>query len=220
MGSQVEITEEVRAYVGRMSLREPEILTEIRERAAATPLGDMQVTPEEGQFLNVLVRATGARRAVEVGVFTGYSLISTALAIPDGGTVVACEVNAEWAAEAMAFARRAEVADRIDLRIGDARRSLAELRAEPGARGSFDFAFLDADKANYLAYYEDLLDLLRPGGLLVVDNVLWEGAVADDSVRDPDTAALRAFNAAVLADDRVHFSMLPFADGLTIVVKR
>lgn len=220
MGSQVEITPKIRDYVSTMSLREPDSLREIRRTTARMPVGDMQVTPEEGQFLNVLVRATGARRALEVGVFTGYSLIATAMALPEDGTVIACEINPHWAEIALEHARRVGVADRIDLRVGDARESLTRLSAEPGAPGSFDFAFLDADKPNYLAYYEAILTLLRSGGVLVVDNVLWSGLVAEESAADEDTTALRAFNAAVLADDRVHLSMLPFADGITIVVKR
>jgi predicted O-methyltransferase YrrM len=180
----------------------------------------MQISPEQGQFLSVLVKAIGARRTLEVGVFTGYSLLSTALALPDDGQVVALDINAEWSAMALEYCKRAGVADKVELRIGDARQSLAALLREEGAAGSFDFVFIDADKEGYTAYYEAALRLLRPGGLVVVDNVLWHGAVVDDSAQDSETRALREFNLRLHHDERVDLSLIPFADGLTFAVKR
>ncbi|MCW7944034.1 methyltransferase [Streptomyces hygroscopicus] len=220
MRIQLDVTESVQNYVADHSLREPEVLRELREFTGAMPERNMQISPEQGQFMRLLLRAVGARRTLEVGVFTGYSLLSTALALPADGVVTACDISDEWAKVALDHCERAGVAGKVDLRIGDARATLATLVAEEGAAGSYDFAFLDADKPGYEQYYEHALTLLRPGGLLVADNVLWSGNVVDDSVQDEDTRALRAFNSKVYADDRVHISMLPYADGLTLAVKR
>ncbi|BCJ68056.1 O-methyltransferase [Polymorphospora rubra] len=220
MRIQVDLSKELQDYVTASSLREPQILAELREYTSALPLHLLQISPEQGQFLRVLVSALRVRKAVEIGVFTGYSLLCTALALPPTGTVVACEISEEWAAIAIDHCKRAGVADRVDVRVGDARVTLDALLAEPGARGSFDFVFIDADKENYEAYYEAGLELLRPGGLVLVDNVLWKGAVIDDEAQDDETRALRAFNAKVRDDDRVDLSMLPFADGLTFALKR
>lgn len=220
MRTQVQLSEELQDYVADMSLREPPVLAELREKTSALPLHLMQVSPEQGQFLRLLVRAIGARRALEVGVFTGYSLLCTAMALPADGSVVACDVDEEWAAMAMDHCKQAGVADKVDLRIGDARRTLADLIEREGAAGTFDFVFIDADKEGYETYYEAALTLLRPGGLVLVDNVLWHSAVLDDSVQDSETRALRAFNEKVRNDDRVELSMIPFADGLTFALKR
>ncbi|WP_105970506.1 O-methyltransferase [Streptomyces geranii] len=220
MRIQVDVNEALQDYVADISLREPDLLQELRIRTSELPLALMQISPEQGQFISLLVKATGARRALEVGVFTGYSLLSTALALPEGGSVVALDISEEWSAMARDFAERAGVADRIDLRIGDARTSLDALLLEEGAAGSFDFVFIDADKENYEAYFEAALKLLRTGGLIVVDNVLWHGAVLDETQQDSETTALRAFNAKVRDDKRVDLSVLPYADGLTFAVKR
>jgi predicted O-methyltransferase YrrM len=220
MRIQLAITEDVQNYVADVSLREPDVLRALRAETAQRPERNMQVSPEEGQFLHVLVRAIGARKALEVGVFTGYSLVSTALALPEGGSVIACDISEQWAAVALDYCHRAGVADKVDLRVGDARETLAALIAEPEAVGTFDFVFLDSDKTGYDTYYEAALTLLRPGGLLVADNVLWSGHVADPSIQDEDTCALRDFNAKLLKDARVDISMIPFADGLTFAVKR
>lgn len=220
MRIQVDITEQLQDYVAKVSLREPDVLRDLRAVTSELPERNMQISPEQGQFLRVLVRAVGARRGLEIGVFTGYSLVSTALALPADGTVVACDVSERWTAVALEHCRRAGVAHKVDLRIGDARQTLAALAAEPAAVGTFDFAFLDADKTGYQTYLEAALTLLRPGGLIVADNVLWSGDVADESVQDEETRALRAFNAKLVDDDRVDISMLPVADGLTLAVKR
>ncbi|MGH3908085.1 MAG: class I SAM-dependent methyltransferase [Pseudonocardiaceae bacterium] len=220
MRIQVELTDTLQSYIADVSLRESDLLCELREKTAALPEHLMQISPEQGQFLNLLVRAVGAKRALEVGVFTGYSLVVTALALPADGTVVGCDINEEWSAVALEYCERAGVADKVDMRIGDARETLAGLVAQEGAAGSFDFVFIDADKEGYEAYYEAALTLLRPGGLIVVDNVLWHGAVVDDTAQDQETRALRAFNAKLHHDNRVDLSLIPFADGLTFALKR
>ncbi|WP_030201035.1 class I SAM-dependent methyltransferase [Streptomyces sp. NRRL S-87] len=220
MRIQVEVNEALQDYVASISLREPEVLKDLRAETSKLPLSLMQISPEQGQFLSLLVKSTGVKKALEIGVFTGYSLIATALALPEGGTVTALDISEEWTAIAREYAARAGVADRIDLRIGDARASLDALLAREGEAGSYDFVFIDADKENYWAYYEAALTLLRPGGLVVVDNVLWHGAVLDPSAQDSETVALRAFNAKVRDDDRVELSVLPVADGLTFALKR
>jgi O-methyltransferase len=219
MRIQVNPTAELQDYVARMSLREPDVLRNLRARTDALPERLMQISPEQGQFLGVLLRAIGATRAIEIGVFTGYSLLSTALALPDHGTVIGCDTSTEWTSIAMDFCRQAGVADKVDLRIGDAAETLRQLVREEAA-GTFDFVFIDADKTGYASYFDLALTLLRTGGLIVVDNVLWHSAVIDDTVRDDETEALRAFNARVLEDKRVDISLVPFADGLTFAVKR
>lgn len=220
MRIQVDVNEALQDYVASISLREPDVLRDLRVKTSELPLSLMQISPEQGQFISLLVKAIGAKKALEVGVFTGYSLLATALALPEGGSVVALDISEEWTAIARDFAERAGVSDKVDLRIGDARASLDALLLEEGAAGSFDFVFIDADKENYWAYYEAALTLLRPGGLVVVDNVLWHGAVLDATKQDSETTALRAFNLKVRDDKRVELSVLPFADGLTFALKR
>jgi O-methyltransferase len=220
MRIQVTITEQLQDYIADVSLSEPAPLRELREQTSRLDKRNMQISPEQGQFLSVLLRAIGARRTLEVGVFTGYSLLRTALTLPAGGRVTACDISEEWAKTALWHCERAGVADKVDFRIGDARETLAALVEEEGAAGGYDFVFLDADKQGYETYYEYGLTLLRPGGLLVADNVLWSGLVIDESAQDDETRALRAFNTTLREDDRVDLCMLPFADGLTLAVKR
>ena len=186
---------------------------------AATPAHRMQVSPEQGAFMQLLVKLLGARWTLEVGTFTGYSALVVAEALPDDGRVIACDVSEEWTSVGRPFWERAGVADKIDLRLKPAVDTLEELIAS-GDAGSFDFAFIDADKVNYDAYYERCLTLLRRGGVIGIDNVLWGGRVADERVRDDDTRAIRALNAKVNTDDRVDATMLPIGDGLTLAVKR
>ncbi|MFF0380392.1 class I SAM-dependent methyltransferase [Actinoplanes missouriensis] len=219
MFTQVELSEELCGYVRDVSLRDSPLLSELRDETRSLPVASMQVSAEQGQFLSTLVRAVGARRTLEVGVFTGYSLVSTALALPPDGTIVACDVSAEWTQVAMRYCERAGVAGKVDLRLGPAADTLRGLRAE-GRDGTFDFAFIDADKESYEQYYELALALVRPGGTLVFDNVLWSGLVVDDSTTDPETVALRDFNARRRSDERIDLSVLPYADGLTVAVKR
>jgi predicted O-methyltransferase YrrM len=219
---QIRLTDALEDYITNVSLREPNLLRELRDKTGGLPEREriMQISPEQGQFLHLLVRAVGAKRALEVGTFTGYSLLCTALALPADGTVVACEISKEWAAIALEYCQRAGVADKVDLRIGDARETLAGLVEREGLAASFDFVFIDADKEGYEAYYEAALTLLRSGGLIVVDNVLWHGDVVNDTVQDGETRALRTFNAKLHHDERVDLSLIPFADGLTFALKR
>jgi caffeoyl-CoA O-methyltransferase len=206
-------------YLLDHSLREHPVQRELREATRGMEHGGMQIGPEQGQLMALLVRLLGAKRTIEVGVFTGYSALSVALALPPGGRIVACDVSEEWTAMARGYWAKANVADRIDLRIAPALETLDAL-IEEGEAGRYDFAFIDADKSNYPGYYERCLALLRKGGLVAVDNTLWSGAVADPSKTDKDTVAIRAFNDAVHADARVDMSMLPIGDGLTLALKK
>jgi len=191
----------------------------LREETAARPDSSMQLSPEQGQFLGLLVRLIGVRQAIEVGVFTGLSSLHIALAMPAGGRLIACDVNTESTAIARRYWQAAGVAEKIDLRIAPAIDTLDALLRD-GGEGRYDFAFVDADKENYHHYYERVLKLLRPGGLAAFDNVLWHGKVVDESVQDADTRAIRDFNAKLHLDDRVWLSLVSIGDGLTLVSKR
>ena len=206
-------------YVLSHSVREPAILKELRAETAKLPMAMMQIGPEQGQFMGLLVELTGAKRAIEVGTFTGYSSLSVALAMPADGRLIACDVSEEYTNIARRYWAKAGVAGKIELKLGPAVATLDGLLAAGGA-GSFDFAFIDADKPNYLQYYERCLKLLRQGGLLAIDNVLWGGDVADPEKNDADTTAIRALNDKVAADERVSLSLLPLGDGLTLARKR
>jgi O-methyltransferase len=212
-------SEELLDYVRGVSLRDDEILRELRAETAELPGGmTMQVMAEEGQLLELLVKLTGARTVVEVGTYTGYSALCMARALPADGRLVTCDITDKWPQIGEEYWRRAGVADRIELRVGPAVETLGELAAKWGP-DSVDFAFIDADKANYGAYYEAVLALLRPGGLIVVDNTLFFGRVIDPAAQDADTVAIRELNARLLDDDRVEISLLPMADGITLVRK-
>jgi len=216
---QTPISPELAAYIRSVSLREPDLLRRLREETASRADASLQVSPEQGQFLGMLVRLTGARRALEVGVFTGLSSLHIALAMPPEGRLIACDVNTESTAIARRYWRQVGVADRIELRLAPALDTLDALFAED-AGGTFDFAFVDADKENYQHYYERVLKLLRPGGLAAFDNVLWHGSVHDDAVQSPDARAIREFNAKLHLDERVWLSLVPIGDGLSLVLKR
>jgi len=215
----VQMDETLQRYLLGASLREAPLLRRLRDETARDPLARMQIAPEQGQFMALLVRLMGAQRAIEVGVFTGYSSICIAAALPADGYLLACDVDEGWTGIAQRYWREAGLAGRIDLRLAPAADTLDAVLAQ-GAAGSFDFMFIDADKTGYAGYYERGLELLRPGGLLVVDNVLWSGRVADPGDEDEDTRALRAFNARLREDERIWLSMLPLADGLTLALKR
>jgi predicted O-methyltransferase YrrM len=206
-------------YLLDVSLREAPPLRRLREETLALPLAAMQISPEQGQLMALLVRLIGARQCLEVGTFTGYSAMAVALALPKDGRVLCCDVDAEYAAIARRHWQAAGVADRIELRLAPALETLDALLAA-GRVESFDFAFIDADKVNYDGYYERTLRLLRPGGLAAIDNVLWSGHVADPAQRDADTDALRALNRKLHGDERIDLSLLPIGDGLTLVRKR
>jgi len=215
----IGLSDTLQEYLLSVSLREPEILRRLREETAAMPRADCQTAPEQGQFMAFLVRLMGARRTLEVGVFTGYSSLWVALALPPDGEMTACDISAEWTAVARRYWAEAGVAGKIDLRLSPAAETLPRLLAE-GRGDSVDFAFIDADKLNYDAYYEGCLALLRPGGLLAIDNVLRHGAVADPQDTAPETGAVRALNRKLLEDERVDISLVPIADGLTLARKR
>jgi predicted O-methyltransferase YrrM len=206
-------------YLLSISLREPDILQQLREETAKHPRGMMQIAPEQGQFMQMLVQLMGARKTLEVGVFTGYSSLCVALALPLNGQIVACDVSEEYTAIARRYWEAAGVANKIALHLGPAINTLDKLIAE-GQAGTFDFAFIDADKENYEVYFERSLQLVRNGGLIVIDNVLWSGKVADPQVQDESTLALRTFNDKLRNDPRVTLSVVPIADGLTLALKR
>jgi predicted O-methyltransferase YrrM len=201
------------AYLMRVGLREPPALATLRDDTAQLPNAQMQVAPEEGAFLGMLVQLTGAERVLEIGTFTGYSSTAMALALPPGGRLTCCDISEEFTARARQAWADAGVEDRVELRIGPALETLAELE---GDGASFDLAFIDADKGNYGAYYEACLRLVRPGGLICIDNVLWSGRVADEGDQDASTVAIRALNEQIAVDERVDLVMLPIADGLTL----
>ena len=215
----LNLDERLYGYLLDHSLREHPVQRELREATRDMKHGGMQIGPEQGQFMGLLAKLIGARRTLEVGVFTGYSALSVALALPADGRVVACDVNEEWTAMARKYWAKANVAERIDLRLAPATETLDKLIAA-GEAGRFDFAFIDADKPNYPAYYERSLVLLRKGGLIAIDNTLWSGAVADPSNNDRDTVAIRAINDFVHGDARVEMSLLPIGDGLTLAMKK
>jgi predicted O-methyltransferase YrrM len=215
----IGLDDRLHQYLLDASLREPPVLARLREETSAHPRAGMQIAPEQGQFMQLLVRLTGARRIVEVGVFTGYSSLAMALALPEDGRILACDVSEEYTAVARRYWDAAGVAARVELVLAPARATL-DARLTAGEAGRYDFAFIDADKGSYLDYYERLLQLLRPGGLVAVDNTLWSGAVADPADPSPDTVALREFNAFLHADERVDLSLVPIGDGLTLARKR
>ena len=215
----IELTEPLYQYLLAHGVREHPALARLRAETAAHPQANMQIAPEQGAFMQLLVRLIGARRCLEVGTFTGYSSLAVALALPADGRLTTCDVSAEFTAIAERHWREAGVAGRIELKLAPALDTLAALVAA-GAAGSFDFAFIDGDKANYPRYAELAIQLLRAGGLLAVDNVLWDGKVADAAVRDADTAGIRALNAMLKSDPRVEVSLVPIADGLYLALKR
>lgn len=206
-------------YLKSVSLREPEVLTQLRLETAQHSMARMQISPEQGQFMALLVQLIGAKKTLEVGVFTGYSSLAVALALPPEGKVVACDISEKYTAIARPYWEQAGVADKIDLRIAPALDTLEQL-LEEGQAGTFDFAFIDADKREYENYYEQALKLVRNGGLIAVDNVLWSGRVADPEVVDNITEAIRAFNQKLSQDQRVTLNLVPIADGLTLALKK
>lgn len=215
----VGLAPDLHAYLVEHGVRESDILRRLREETADLPQHDMQIAPEQGALMALLVGLIGARRCIELGTFTGYSSLAVALALPADGEIVCCDVSEEWTSVARRYWSEAGVADRVDLRLGPALETLDDLIAG-GASGTFDFAFIDASKQEYPDYHERILRLLRQGGLAVYDNVFWDGDVIDDSKTDPDTVGVRRLNDRLLADERVSISMIPVADGLTLVQKR
>jgi predicted O-methyltransferase YrrM len=215
----IPVTDAIWQYLIDVTVREPAVLGKLRDETSRMPSGGMQISPEQGQFMALLIELIGARRAIEVGVFTGYSSLRVALALPADGRLIACDVSEEYTNTARRYWREAGVEEKIELRLGPALATLDALVAQ-GERGTFDFAFIDADKANYGGYYERCLELVRPGGLVAVDNTLWGGAVADANKQDADTRAIRELNAKVADDARVSSSLVPIGDGLLLARKR
>lgn len=216
--SSIQLTPALYEYLHSVSLREPEILRKLREETAAHPNATMQISPEQGQFMAMLVRLVGATKILEVGVFTGYSSTVMALNLPESGTIDALDIDEDFTNIAKRYWKEARVESRVRLHLAPALDTLAQFSAD-GKQGTYDLAFIDADKANYLHYYNHCVDLVRPGGLVLVDNVLWGGDVADPAMADPDTEGIRKLNLHVHQDDRVQISMLPVGDGLTLARK-
>lgn len=213
------MTNSLYEYVLSVSLREPEPLRALREETGKLAEGEWQIAPEQGPFLALLVQLMGAKQCLEVGTFTGYSAAWVASVLPDNGRITCCDISETYSAIARKYWAIAGVAGKIDLKVAPALDTLNQLLAS-GRAGTFDYAFIDADKGNYDIYYEKCLELVRPGGLIAIDNTLWDGKVADPTVTDEDTAAIRALNAKLFTDTRVFLSFLPFADGLTLARKK
>jgi predicted O-methyltransferase YrrM len=214
----LQLDESLYDYLLSVSLRETPILKSLREKTDQLPQAAMQISPDQGQFMALLLKLIGASRVIEIGTFTGYSALVMALALPDDGSIVCCDKSEEWTAIARRYWAKAGIEGKIDLRLGSALETLDELVAA-GKENSFDFAFVDADKVNLPSYFEQCLTLVRPGGLIAVDNVLWGGSVINDDKQDDDTVAIRAFNKQIKDDDRVDISLVPIGDGLTLARK-
>jgi O-methyltransferase len=214
------LTDELYPYYRQVAGRESDVQRRLREETAGLEQANMQISPEQGHFMTLFVAAMGARTALEIGTFTGYSALCIASALPEDGVLVALDIDDQRPAMGRRYWKEAGVADKIDFRLGAATASLDALLEEEGRAGDFDFVFIDADKGNLERYYEQSLRLLRPGGVAAVDNTLWHGKVADAEVDDQDTRAIRAFNLRVLDDPRVELSLVPIGDGLTLLRKR
>jgi len=213
------LDDRLQRYIVAHGARETAVQRDLRRITQRMPRSSMQIGAEQGALMQVLVRVMGARRCLEIGTFTGYSALAVALALPAGGRIVCCDVSEEWTSIARRYWRKAGVAGKIDLRIAPALETLDALLRE-GKAGKFDFAFIDADKANYSKYFERCLKLVRRGGLVAVDNTLWGGSVVNPRNQTVDTRAIRAFNRKLLRDRRVHIALVPVGDGLTLALKR
>ncbi|HEX7028140.1 MAG TPA: class I SAM-dependent methyltransferase [Gammaproteobacteria bacterium] len=214
----LNLTSKLYEYLLSVSLREPRLLRRLREETAGLEMANMQISPEQGQFMGLLVELLQARDIIEVGTFTGYSSLCMAMAMPDDGRLICCDVSKEWTDIARRYWQEAGIEDRIDLRLAPAEDTLQEL-LNNGETGGFDMVFMDADKESYLVYYELGLSLLRPGGLLLADNTLWGGSVAETDETSASTRAIRQFNETLYQDDRISLSLLPVGDGLTLARK-
>jgi caffeoyl-CoA O-methyltransferase len=216
----INITDPLYDYLLENGVRESRVAADLREETRDTiAWHQMQISPEQGAFMAILIRLMGAKRTLEVGTFTGYSALVVAEALPEDGKVIACDVSEEWTAIGRKYWEKAGLAHKIDLRLAPAIDTLNQLLAD-GQKDSFDFAFIDADKSNYDGYYECCLKLLHRGGLIAIDNVLWSGGVVNDELQDDDTQAIRAINRKVIRDERVDATLLPVGDGLTLAIKR
>ena len=216
----VTMTDSLYDYLLAVSVREPQVLADLRAETAKLSEAGMQIAPDQGQFMSLLIKLMGAKRTLEVGTFTGYSALAVALAMPEDGRVIACDVSEEWTSIGRRFWQQAGVAHKIDLRIGPGAETLASLVADDSQHNRFDFAFIDADKGNYGTYYEQCMTLVRPGGVIAVDNVLWGGGVVNENDQSPEVVAIRTLNAKLAQDKRVEVSLVPIGDGLTLARKR
>jgi predicted O-methyltransferase YrrM len=219
MARNIRLTDRLYQYILDHSVREPAVLRELHDETAPMPHAGMQIGADQGQFMGLLARLVGARRCIEIGVFTGYSSIAVALALPTDGKIVACDVSEEWTAVARRYWKKAGVDGKIELRLGAAVETLDAMLAK-GEAGTYDFVFIDADKGNYLDYYERCLKLVRAGGLILFDNTLWSGEVANPENQKADTVALRALNDALHRDERIDLALLAIGDGVTLARKR
>lgn len=215
----LNLTDHLYSYVLKHGVREHPILKEVRQWTNDNLRFNMQISPEHGQFMGLLTKLTAAKKALEVGVFTGYSSLAVSMAMPEDGQLIACDISEEYTSAARKFWQKAGVANKIDLRIAPAAITLQQL-IDSGRENSFDMAFIDADKTGYDTYYELILRLLKPGGWLMIDNVLWSGRVADPDKTDPDTLALKSLNEKIINDNRVEMVLLPVSDGVTLIMKR
>tara|TARA_Y100001936_G_scaffold78899_2_gene77321 strand:- start:2996 stop:3658 length:663 start_codon:yes stop_codon:yes gene_type:complete len=215
----ISITDSIYKYLCENSLREDEVLSSLRAYTYRMQQRNMQISPEQGQFMQLLIKLMGAKNTIEIGVFTGYSSLCVALALPLDGKIIACDISTKYTDIAEKYWKDANVRDKIDLRIGPALDTLQKL-IDKGFSNTFDFSFIDADKINYDNYYELSLKLLRPGGLIAIDNVLWSGDVVDERINDIDTESIRSLNKKIYIDKRVDISILPIGDGLTLALKK
>jgi predicted O-methyltransferase YrrM len=213
------LTDSLYEYLLNISLRESDIMRRLREETSRDPSSNMQIAPDQGQFMGLLVELVGVTKALEIGTYTGYSAMCIASAMPEQGRLICCDISEEWTAVARRYWSQAGVAHKIDLRLAPALDTLDSLLSE-GQPGEFDFAFIDADKQNYRLYYERCFELIRRGGLIAVDNTLWNGAVADPANDEPDTESIREFNRRLCRDERIALSLVPIGDGLTLARKR
>jgi len=212
------LNDDLYRYLLSVSSREPELLQKLRQETAELAFAQMQIAPEQGQFMALLVQLMGAQKTLEVGVFTGYSSLVVALALPPQGHITACDISEEWTAIARRYWQQAGVAHKIDLHLAPALQTLEQL-LQQGKADTYDFAFIDADKQNYGVYYEQTLQLIRPGGLIAIDNTLWSGRVADSEAHEASTVAIRAFNQKLHQDPQIALSLVPIGDGLTLALK-
>ena len=215
----IQLTPELHQYLQSVSVRDQEVLNALQEETAREEFARMQISPEQGQLMALLIKILGAERTIEIGVFTGYSTLCVAQALPDHGQIVACDIDDRCTNIARRYWKQAGVAHKIHLHLAPALQTLDQLLIE-GQQDRFDFAFIDADKENYQNYYERCLTLIRPGGLIAADNVLWGGSVIDSTKQDADTRAIRFFNQQLRDDKRIDLSMIPIGDGLTLARKR
>ena len=217
--STLNLTEPLYDYLLNVSLRETPVLTALREKTDQHEWARMQISADQGQFMALLLKLINAKQVIEIGTYTGYSALVMAMALPDDGKIVACDISKEWTDIGQPYWRKANVQNKIDLRLAPALDTLQSL-LDDNQNNQFDFAFIDADKVNLNNYYELCLELIRPGGLIAIDNVLWGGSVIDESNQSEDTIAIRRLNKSLLNDDRVDLSLVPIGDGLTLARKK